>query len=130
MDKQQRAMSYLLFLQAEGYSARIDEDGDVVYKKEGRTYFVDVDEKDDQFFRICFPNFWKIDSEEERQRVLVACDYSNALSKVAKVFIVRDNVWASIELFFGDEEHFKPVFERCMSALENGVRNYVKKMNE
>jgi hypothetical protein len=130
MDKKSRARMYGEFLKSQGYAPEVDSDGDVRFKKEGRTYFVAIDEDDEEFFRVIFPNFWKIESEDERRRVLVACDHSNSLSKVAKVYMVEDNVWASIELFFGDPEDFKSVFERSMGALQNGVANFVQKMRE
>lgn len=130
MNKAERARMYEDYLQNEGYNPHVDSDGDVQFKKEGRTYFIGIDERDDVFFRVVFPNFWPIESEDERARVLVACDYSNALSKVAKVYIVRDNVWASIELFFGNPDQFKAIFERSMRALQNGVANFVQKMRE
>jgi len=66
----------------------------------------------------------------ERQKVLEAVNYANAESKTSKVFIVRDNVWASIELFVADPEDFKSIFKRSMSALQYGVYNFVTKMKD
>ena len=131
MDKAERARMYEEFLRAEGYQPEVDEDGDVRFKKEGGLYFIDVDERDEQFFRLCFPNFWSVESDEERGRALAACDYSNSLSKVAKVYLVHNtHAWAAIELFFAEPEEFRGVFERCIGALQNGVRNFVKRMQE
>jgi hypothetical protein len=130
MDKQAKAQLYVDYLKGEGYQPEIDGDGDVRFKSEGRSYFISVDENDDSFFRVCFPNFWPIENEEERVRVHAACDHSNRRSKVAKVFTVRDDVWASLELFVATPEGFKPLFTRCMAALQNGVRNFVDKMRE
>ncbi|MBN2199503.1 MAG: hypothetical protein JW747_06585 [Candidatus Aminicenantes bacterium] len=121
---------YMDYLTEEGYKPEIDEDGDVRFKREGRNYFIQVDDKDLEFFRLVFPNFWPIESEEERTQVLAAADVSNAKSKVAKVYTVRDNIWASIEIFVAKPEHFKDVFKRSISALENGVANFVNKMRE
>lgn len=121
---------YMEFLTEEGYKPEIDSDGDVQFKHEGRNYFIQVDENDLEFFRLVFPNFWEIESEEERVQVLAAADVSNAKSKVSKVFTVRDNTWASIEIFVSKPELFKGVFKRSMSALQNGVANFVNKMKE
>ncbi len=128
--KDLKAQLYHCYLKEEGYQPAIDEDGDVRFKKEGKTYFIQVDEKDEAFFRICFPNFWEIENDEERRNVLAACDYANALSKVAKIFTVHDDVWGSVEIFVDDPEGFKPIFSRCMSALQNAVRNFVEKMKK
>jgi hypothetical protein len=130
MDKQAKANMYCDFLVNEGYKPEVDADGDVRFKSEGKWYFVEVDEKDETYFRICFPNFWGIENPEERLKVLAACDYANSRSKVAKLFTVRDDVWASIEVFVAEPAGFKPLFTRCMAALQNGARNFVEKMRE
>lgn len=119
---------YMEFLKSEGYSPTIDRDGDVVYKSEGRTYCIIVDENDLEFFRIIFPNFWEIESTNERTQVMVAANYANSKSKVAKVYATSDNVWASIEIFLPSPDQFKIVFRRCMSALQNGISQFVNQM--
>jgi hypothetical protein len=121
---------YMDFLTAEGYQPNVDQDGDVKFKREGKTYFIAVSEADPAFFRVVLAGIWPIESEKERAQVLVAADESNAKSKVSKVFTVKDNVWVSIELFVSRPEEFKGVFKRAMSALDNGVRNFAKKMRE
>ena len=77
-----------------------------------------------------FPNFWSIESEAEREKVVHACTTATASTKVAKVFIVRDNVWATIELFCSPPEHFMSVFDRSMGALMTGVANFVEEMRK
>ena len=121
---------YTEYLTQEGYRPEIDNDGDVVFKKEGKNYFISVDENDPEFFRIVLPNFWSIENTEERSRVLAAADESNRKSKVSKVFTVRDDTWASIEIFIAHPKAFEAVFPRAMSALENGVLQFVQKMRE
>ncbi len=128
MDKKQRAKMYHDFLQKEGYSPTIDSDGDVIFKSEGRTYAILIDERDEDFFRIVFPNFWPIENSQERQKVEQAALQATAETKVAKVFPVRENVWASIEMFCSPPEVFKAVFARSMSALRAAVGTFAEKM--
>lgn len=116
------------FLKVEGFQYEIDEDGDIVFKREGKTYFLGIDPDDPQFFRIVYPNFWEIASFEEHIRVLIAVDSSNNRSKVAKVFIVQNDTWASVELFLNKPDDFKPLFYRSLDAIDNGVKNFVSKM--
>ncbi len=131
MSKQERAAIYLEYLQSEGFRPEIDKDGDVRFGYEGKVFFIIIDESDPQFFRIVMPNFWKIDNDDECGRALSAISHSNGLSKVAKCFLVRGNVWASIELFFGEpEQEFRAVFPRTMTALMNGVNNFVARMRQ
>ena len=121
---------YTEYLKSEGYPVELDDDGDVLFKFEGNTYFIQIDPEDTDFFRIVLPNFWPVKDDSERQKVLEAVNYANAESKTSKLFIVRDNVWASIELFVTAPEDFKTIFKRSMSALQYGVYNFVMKMKE
>jgi hypothetical protein len=128
VDKQVKAQMYFDYLSQEGFRPEIDKEGDVCFNCEGRSYFVQVDEADASFFRICFPNFWTIENQEERHRVLAACDFANRRSKAAKIFTVADDTWGAIEIFVETPGAFKGVFQRCMSALQNAVRNFVENM--
>ncbi len=130
MSKLERAEMYCEFLRNEGYRPEIDDDGDVVFREGGRVYLILIDENDDEFFRVVFPNFWSIESEEERERVERAALYATAMTKVAKVFPVRNNVWATIEMFVSPIEGFKAVFERSIRALHVAVQSFVGKMRE
>lgn len=123
---------YKSFLEEEGYRPHIDEDGDVVFKEEGRTYYIDVDDSDEEFFRIVFPNFWEIESTEELARVIYAANYATMKTKVAKVYVRSDgqDTIASAELFFADREQFKPVFHRAMAAIRAAVQTFVDKVRE
>jgi hypothetical protein len=120
---------YMDFLTEEGYKPDVDQDGDVKFKREGKTYFIAVNETDPEFFRVVLAGIWPIENEKERAQVLVAADESNAKSKVSKIFTIKDNVWVSIELFVSRPEEFKAVFKRAMSALDNGVRNFATRQS-
>lgn len=66
MTASERTELYRNFLAEEGYAARIDDDGDVVFKCERMTFFISADEDDEDFFSLVCPHFWPIDSEEAR----------------------------------------------------------------
>ena len=119
---------YTSFLSAEGYQPTVDKDGDVQFKKEGRKYFIEVNEKDPECFRVVFAGFWQIENESERQQVLEAANHATAMTKAAKVYIVKDHVWASVEVFVPTPEDFKPVFSGTMSCIECGVGTFAEKM--
>lgn len=130
--KQAQQKLYMDYLEAEGYRPSIDEDGDVAFKREGRSYFIGVTEADNEFFRVCLPNIWTIESEDERKQVVAAADFATGDTKVAKVFTVSGykNVWVCTELFVARPEDFKGVFGRAMSALAHAREAFVDKMNE
>lgn len=126
MTKAQRAEMYRSYLAAEGYPAQVDGDGDVTFKYEGGNYYIMVDETDEEFFRIVYPNFWPIEDESERAKVKEASGVATAQTKVAKVFPVNDNTWASSEIFCSPPEAFKSVFRRSLLALRAAVQAFVQ----
>lgn len=128
MDKKERAQMYMDYLRSEGFSPQLDQDQDIFFKFEGRTYLILIDERDEEFFRLVFPNFWSIDNEAERVKVEKAALQATADTKVAKVFPVKDNVWATIELFCLPPDSFKGVFKRGLSALRSAVNTFTEKM--
>lgn len=130
MTKQERAEMYRSYLVDEGYAPKIDDDGDVAFKFEGRSYYIAVSADDEHYFRLVFPAFWQVESEEERERMKTAALHATAETKVAKVFLVRDNTWASVEMFCAPPEVFKPVFQRSLRALSAAAETFRTKMNE
>jgi len=118
------------YLREEGYAPEVDKDGDVMFKFEGGTYFVLVDEEDEMFFQIMFPSFWPIESEEEGARVEKAAQLATRITKVAKVYRQRDNVNASVELLCVPPEAFKAVFRRALGSIQAGVSNFRAAMSE
>lgn len=129
MTKAERAEMYDDYLREEGYLPQIDDDGDVVFKMEGRTLLILIDPKDDEFLQVCLPNFWPIESEEERERAMGAANQTTAQTKVAKVFPVADNMWATVELFCAPPEIFKAIFRRSLSALVAATETFRDQMN-
>lgn len=125
-----RARMYFDHLKGEGYSPEMDEDGDVRFKKEGKLYVILVSEKDDEYFNLVYPNFWSIENNEERAKVEKAAIQATSNTKVAKVYPMNDNTWATVELFCVPPEVFKPVFERSIRALQAAVATFVKIMRE
>lgn len=128
MTKQEKLEAFQEFLLGEGYLPQIDEHGHIVFKMEGKTYLVLFDDKDDKFFRIVFPGFWSIENDLERARVYSAALNATAETKVAKVFPVRDNTWATIELFVTNVDEAQAVFNRSISALQAAVHTFVEEM--
>jgi hypothetical protein len=128
MMKAERVQIFNTFLQHEGYNPRLDNDNDIVFKYEGKVYLIIFDEDDDLFFRIIFPNFWAIESQAEKALAEKAALSATANTKVAKVFPVNDNMWATIELFYAPAEDARAVFHRSMSALQAAVRKFISEM--
>lgn len=119
---------YMKFLEKEGIEGWIDSDGDVQFEYNDRSYFIEVNEDDNEFFRVVLFNIWPIESQTEAIQVALACDAVNREMKVAKAYTTNDNVWIACELFVGNPSNFKPVFLRCLSSIESGVDTFVGEM--
>ena len=128
LDKLEIQKTYVDYLKEKGYRPKIDSNGDISFKHEGRTYWIDVQSRDTEFFRLILP-LWSI-SQAERVQVLEAASYSNATSKVSKVYIVGKHALASAEIFVAKPEHFQEVFQRMISALNHGLAQFIEKMRE
>jgi hypothetical protein len=120
---------YKTYLDQEGFHPSQDG-GLLIFKQEGRTYVITADENDLPYFQIVFPNFWSIDSDQERAKAYQAANHATSATKVAKIYVREDgkNMWGSIEMFFESPEQFKGVFVRALSALMAGVANFTEKM--
>ncbi|MEL6593054.1 MAG: YbjN domain-containing protein [Bacteroidota bacterium] len=120
---------YVDYLESEGISPTIDSDGDIQFKYERYTYFIDVDESDTEFFRIVLYNVWPIESVTEALQVTQACSYVNRKIKCVKIYpTTNDNVWVSTELFVGSPEDFKDSFWRCIKVINDGTTSFAQQM--
>jgi hypothetical protein len=130
MNDEQIQALYMDILLEEGFRPKADDEGDLVFKSEGRSVFIRIDPGDTEFLMLCCPNIWKCDSEEEEIRCLAAASYATASTKVAKVSIVGEYAWASVELFLPAPEHFRSLLIRSLGAMHAAIRNFVDKMDE
>lgn len=128
--KERLQQMYMGFLKEKGYEPEIDSDGDVRFTRENFDYFISVPDQDPNYFSVVLFNVWKIESEEERAKVLAACDAANARAKVAKVYTMKDNVWLSVEAFLNAPEDFKGQFEHSLQAIDFAAGCFVEKMRE
>ncbi len=121
---------YIEYLQDEGYSPKVDEDGDVSFKREGRTFYIIVDEKDLEFFRIVYPNFWPIESDDERDMVALAASYANRRTKVAKAYIDGDDTWIAAEIYIAEPGDFGRWVPRMMNAIQTALDHFKARVRE
>ena len=86
---------YLDFLVEQGFAPKIDNDNDVVFKYEGKTFLISIDEQDEQYFRLIFPNFWSVNDTTELSKALKVANDVNSSIKVATVIIRLVVYWLS-----------------------------------
>ena len=119
-----------LFTQLEALSLapRLDEDGDIVFQKENRTYVLIFDPKDPGFMLLALPNIWSIDSEEERARVREAIASVNERAKLARLLERGDKIWVIAEAVYAEPGHAVPMLERLIGTVDNAVALFGMKM--
>ena len=122
------AAIYVDFLARAGYRASIDDAGDVLFRCEGRCYYLMVDDDDPAYFRLLFPNFWRIDSTHEHQRALLAAATVTAEIKVAKIYVLADDTQAAAEMFLAAPDDLPLVFGRALEVLQGAVRRFCELM--
>ena len=126
-----KADLYLDFLGAEGYRPTRDDDGDVLFKFEGGTYLIYAVEDDPTYFRVVYPNFWPIESDDERARALDAASLASRQCKGAKVYVRDDgaNVSVAYEAFYDDVARVQASFTRILSAMRHAARTFADAMH-
>ncbi|MDR2792827.1 MAG: hypothetical protein LBB61_04050 [Treponema sp.] len=123
---------YMSYLTAEGYAPSIDSDGDVAFKKEGRPFWIEVNEDDLEYFRIGYLANYALDYEYEVLQFPVAINHATKVTKVAKVYSLDDRgrFMISAEIYLVRPEDFKIVFNRMISAINRARENFLLKMEE
>ena len=119
---------YSEFLARKGFEITLTEYGDITLEKDGRSFLLVIDENDQELFRLVFPNFWRIEGNTERARALHAAHAATAETKVAKVLVVDDNVWAGVEQFVPDLAIAEAIFDRAMVSIMSGAERFVTLM--
>ena len=132
MDKKALQDLYLEYLRDEGYKGELDEDGDISFKYEGGFYYIFIDEDDEKYFRIVYPNFWEIESDDERIKALTVTNTVNREYKCGKVLLVgkddKKNTWAEVGVFLSDANEFKLFFTRMIGIIQSMVSDYEQGM--
>jgi hypothetical protein len=126
------AERYFEFLAEEGYRPKIDSNGNVAFKCEGKSYVIEIDEEDDDmFFRLVYPKFWRISSDEELAQVKETALAVTDEYKVVKICPEADtDTWAAIELFCDPAETYTGIFDRSLRAVRGAVKEFVARMKE
>ena len=126
MEKKQLAEPYVSFLVEEGYRPTLDPDEDVLFKREGLSFVIIIDPADVQYFRVVCPNLWEAESGEERNRVLEACNAANGRSKTVKFYLIRNSVWAAIEMFLPEPNAYRLIFDRMMLTIQLSISVFIR----
>ena len=123
---------YAEYLKSEGYSPKIDQDGDVLFKYEGRTYYIPIDEDDPEFFIVVYPNFWEVESNAEKELALKIAHKVTDTTKMAKVHLNSQGTNVSIRTgtLLKNPDDFKHVLPRMLNAIANARQEFIEGMRD
>ncbi len=125
---QKRPETLLNLLAEEGFRPSSDADGDMQFKFEGGTYFVMLTADDDEYYQLVYPNFWPLESGDDRLNALVICDLLNRALKLVKLYTLADTVWAGVESAHATPEAFMHMLPRSLGYLQDAVRAFGQEM--
>ena len=111
--------SYMQFLKEEGFSPSVDEDGDVKFKMEGVTYYMQP--SDDPLY-LSVARFLSNTEKVHDLKIYDAIDKTNREYKVVKVFLSENysNLIIKASNYLHEEDDFKHIFYRCLKRIKNG----------
>lgn len=114
------------YLASEGYRYDIDSDGDLHFKIEGVHLYCTNNGNDEKFLRIIMPGIYEV--ENNREKVLEACNKISRDYKVLKAFLVEDRLWLTIEMFVDSSPEVGDFIQILFSILINGYKDIAKEI--
>lgn len=104
------------YLKNQGLMPKIDEDNDIIFKYQMRTFIYFNNDDDEQFFRLALPGIFDV-TDENRVTVLEAMNEVNKRMKVAKAYIPRDDVWVATEIMMDSTPLLDDMVPRLLNIL-------------
>lgn len=118
------------FLAEQGFRPKVDDEGDIHFRYEGRHHFI-METPDENYFHLLFPNFFPLSNETEIREAALAASTASRATKVAKVYLnpALDNVSASVELLVARPADVHPHFLRCLGILGTATGKFLEEMS-
>lgn len=126
------AQPMLEWLESEGFRARIDDDGDLHLRHEGRNLFIVFDANDPTYIRVLAPAFWRCaDDPEQRFLALTVANRLNGALKAAKLSLRSDGAaYVAVELFLDGLDALRAVLPRCLDLIGTATWEFRERMKQ
>lgn len=129
MDTAERVEAIRAFLERNEYEPKVRPNGVVRFQSGQMTLFVQTEAEDETFYRIGLPDFWPLETDEERERAPAVMHRLMANLSAVKLLTVKGDTWCVIEAFHptvqdllaGLENDIERI-ERCVVAFARGIR--------
>ena len=113
------------FLREEGFSPSIDDDNDIVFKKEGTEHWIKISGGSPFYVELHRSGFTIDDTE--RNVLLEAVNEGNKRARCAKAMVLNSVVSLAVETFCHAAEDFRYMFYKSMdelSSISNIISDY------
>lgn len=117
-------------LQSLGFKPQIDDEGDIFFRYQMKTFYVMGSNSDDEdYLVVVFPQMYEV-NEGEETKVLAVCNKITREIKLTKVYIDQTlkNVSASCEFYYNGEESLKTCLDKAIEILGMVRLTFIKTM--
>ncbi len=108
--------SVMQFLREEGFSPSIDEEDDLVFKKEGELYWFSFGGSSGVYLELHRAGFSI--SDDQRAIFTLAANEGNRTTRCAKAIVNKSTVSFAVEIYSHSVEDFKYTFYNYMNCLD------------
>lgn len=118
-------------LRSESLAPTVDSNGNVRFRRQGRTYVIEIDENDPLYFRLRLSFVAQDTSDTGRVRYLEGCNAASSQIKVVKCFLDEegDPTFAA-EMFVIVPGDFKASLDRVLRAIDGAHERFTRTVNE
>ena len=120
--------SIVSFLREEGFSPSVDEDNSINFKKEGVSYWIDIDESAPFYTELHRSGFSC--KTADKDKVIRACNETNRTIKSVKAIMKTTTVSIVLEAFYKTPEEFKYTFYRSIKELDKAYSRCKEEYNK
>jgi hypothetical protein len=120
---------YESYLHTEGYRPQRGEAGSLLFKRQGKTYLIQLDERDPRFVHLLLPDLWTV-SAAEQQNIWPILNQINASLKVVKCVLVDCQVWVSLEAFLADPSDLAGLLKRGFGLMDCAAESLLAQLRE
>lgn len=117
---------YVSYLNDKGYSPEIDKDGDIMFSYNDKRYYITLDLKDPQFFRVARLANLKLSTPTNITKAKEICHDLTRNLKVTKVYWSNGQLWCSSEQYLANSEDYKDIFDRTLRLTESAYNQFAK----
>lgn len=111
------------FLKKQGFCPDQNEDGNIVFRFEMKTFLFINNDSDEEFFQLALPGIFDV-TEENRELVLEACNKVNFNVKVAKACLWDDSVWVFFENILDQSPEVDTIIPRALGILKHAQQTF------